>query len=1437
MSEKKLDFFIPNISVKNSLYVRVSTGGDKYSFVPSFKANGFEDLILKGGTFYAVYDCENGYWTKDIGRLTQLLDSITDEYYKEYFETHKIFNIETFKRTHDEYFSYLNSKCYDTMLKAFKNGNNINADKKVDHVIKFLNSPVDKHDYSTGKLNYAIEPGSTENWDYLIGTLYEPEEKQKIEWMIGSIITGDSRTLQKFYVLYGDAGTGKSTLLNIIYQMFYKYVGIFDSARLVSGSEFAFDSLADDPLISIQHDGNMSKVVNNEKLNMIVSHELIVINEKNKKPYELKPETVLILGTNSPVQITDAKSGIKRRLIDIHPSGNLLTTEEYDTTYNQIINFERGAIAYKCLQVFQELGRDYYKNYKPLDMEYRTNDFFNFVDECYDIFAKNDRTTLSASYLKYKEYCEDNPSMKRLTKSKFRDELENYFHEHKPGYINGIFDRHVYTGFKKELFQKFNREMQKKTEQMIELKNNSWLKMNCKAGQNESILDEVLKNQPAQYAVIEDNKERPQYTWVNCATKLCQIDTTKLHYVIGLPNLIFIDLDLKNERGEKDYYLNYQEASKWPKTYTEVSKSGKALHLYYFYNGDVSLLDKCYNGNLNIEIKKCSGKSPIRRILTSFNDLEIATLSEGTLPIKEVKENKWEDKDIEEMSDMALEKGLRTTIIKCLQKRVHTSTFMNVSWIKEILDKAYNCGKTYDVSDLYNPVLSFAMNSTHQSNKCLEMVAEMHFKSKNIEEAKEGIDYIEPSPDDEPNEIGVYKEDGPIVFFDIEVFPNLFVFGYKFLDGEKHILVNPSAEEMTYLFTRGYKWVGFNCRNYDNHITYSAINGVSTYGLWRQSQQIINSPKGVNAGKYGGAYNLGYTDIYDYSKKKQSLKKWEIELKISHKELEFDWNSEIPEELWPQVTEYNGYDLDATEAVWKATQTDFTTRQILADISGGCVNDTDNMLTAKLIFSKEKNPQKYFVYRKLSEPVMEMDPEQEKFLKEVFPVMMSQRHGKVGSLLPYFEGYDYTILPKKNEEGDKIESVYMGEITGEGGLVRAQPGIRGRSKTFDVTSQHPHSACAEYLFGPYTPRFYSLVKARKCIKHKDFDTLATLFEGKLMKYVTDKDNLKKLSTALKTPINAVYGLTKAAFANKFRDPRNVDNIVAKRGALFMIDLKNAVEKLGYTVFHVKTDSLKVENPDEYIEKFIFDFGLKYGYEFEVEHVFEKIALVNNAVYIAKLAEDDPEWLDDCEKARKEGRPEPTRWTATGAQFAEPYVFKKLFSHEEIKFEDFCLIKNVTKGKLYLDFNDGLPDVSIEEKVKDLRKSSELKKDKFTKKELSLLEEYSKYSDEELDGLIALGHKYVFVGKVGQFCPVVEGCGGADLMCEDERGNMVSPTGTQGLKWMESDYIEKNNLYDYIDMSYFEKLVDEAKESIYNSTQPDKKKGYQGYGTYEGFIEE
>jgi hypothetical protein len=540
------------------------------------------------------------------------------------------------------------------------------------------------------------------------------------------------------------------------------------------------------------------------------------------------------------------------------------------------------------------------------------------------------------------------------------------------------------------------------------------------------------------------------------------------------------------------------------------------------------------------------------------------------------------------------------------------------------------------------------------------------------------------------------------------------------------------------------------------------------------------------------------------------LKKWEIELGIHHQELGLPWDQPVPEERWAEVAEYCDNDVIATEAVWNATQADFVARQIQVDlvrllhgISGVSVNDTTNSLSQKIIFGNNRKPQNEFNYRDMSQPVGSDQYEEYRrkfgddydfrvFDDNGLPLYRSYVPGEKlphgYSILPFFKGYTY----------ERGKSTFLDEEIGEGGRVFAQPGMYGNVWDGDIASQHPHSIIFECLFGPtFTKRFAEIVQARVAIKHKDFERAGILLGGALKPYLNE-EQASDLAQALKIVINSIYGLTKASFANPFRDPRNIDNIVAKRGALFMTLLKHEVQKRGYTVAHIKTDSIKIPDADEEIMQYICDFGKEFGYTFETEANFEKFCLVNNAVYIAKFKD-----------GKKAGC-----WTATGAQFAVPYVFKKLFSKEDIVFEDMCETKEVQGTAIYLDMNENLPDVTKYETVMSLRAKPD---DQLTKSEGRLVESYSNMSDEELEANIAEGHNRIFIGRVGNFCPIKPGCGGADLVKEmkDKDGNIKydSVTGAKGYRWLESEKVRTFNKEADIDRSYYDKLVDAAVETI------------------------
>ena len=875
---------------------------------PKFVIKNSKDLMIRGGDFYAIWVEERGLWSTDEQDAVALIDREVKAAYEEYKEQYK--NDEVTVRpcymwdatsgTIDSWHKY----CQKQMRDNFH---------PLDETLIFANTPTKKENYASKTLSYPLEDGDISAYERLMSVLYSPADRHKIEWAIGSVVAGESKHIQKFLVLYGSAGTGKSTVLNIIQQLFDGYYSVFDARALGSSSNsFALEAFKSNPLVAIQHDGDLSRIEDNTRLNSLVSHELMTVNEKFKSTYTNRFNAFLFMGTNKPVKITDSKSGLLRRLIDVEPSGKKIPGGEYRQIVRKI-GFELGGIATHCLRVF-EADPNYYDDYKPKDMMGATNDFYNFMNDSYFVFKRDDSTTLKAAWEMYKTYCEDARVPYPMSQRAVKEELKTYFETFQErGVVDGTRVRNYFSGFKTDMLDSQNDEFEPVVETIPD-----WLTFK----EQSSIFDTECADCIAQYAKDDGT---PKRKWDGLKTKLSSLDTSKLHYVRVPENHVVIDFDIPGDDGEKNFDRNVRAAAKWPPTYAELSKSGQGIHLHYIYTGDPKKLSRVYDDH--IEVKVFTGKSSLRRMLSKCNDLPIAQISSG-LPLK------GDDKMVN-FEGVKSEKQLRTMIKKNLNKEYHAATKPSIDFINHLLDKAYESGLKYDVSDMRNAVLAFGAASTHQAETCIKIINQMKFKSA------------------EPSE-NVTDDEASLVFYDIEIFPNLFLVNWK-VEGEgKSVvrMINPTPAQIEDLCQ--HRLVGFNNRRFDNHILYARLMGYSVEQLYELSQAIIGGKS--RDVLFGEAYNLSYTDVYDFAAKKQSLKKWEIELGLHHHELGLPWDKEVPEDKWEEVAAYCDSDVLATEAVFYHLKGDWTARQILADLAGMTVNDTTNSLTARIIFGKERHP-------------------------------------------------------------------------------------------------------------------------------------------------------------------------------------------------------------------------------------------------------------------------------------------------------------------------------------------------------------------------------------------------------------------------------------------------------------------------------------------------
>lgn len=1144
-------------------------------FYPSLQVLDSTDLVIRGGQFQAVWDEDTGLYSRRISHLADIIDRSFARMVGE-----RLRGGDTIKKVR-----VFDNGIYSRLMGLIRNVGDMGPE--LDQRIVFANETPTKGMAATFKMPYMLSDAPTPAWDEIISTLYSEENRLKIEWAIGSIFAGASvNEVQKFYVFFGPPGSGKSTILNIIEKLFEGHVSHFSAYDMGRGdAQFSLEPFAKNPLVSIDQDGDLSKVELNKNLNSVVSHDKVLINSKGKNMYEIKPRTTLFIGTNEPIKISNRKSGLFRRLVDIQPTGLLLDEHRYHQLMAQVM-YELGAIAVRCQRLFEEKGSTYMSGYRSHDMMYRTNDIFNYVQEHRHLLDKG--ITLKQAHKMYMEWCNETETRNVYKQYQFRDLLADYFEEfHEQIMIDGHRFRSYFFGLRE--LEKFS--WHGSTPEPLK----NWLVLD----KEEALLDHYLADMPAQYANEEGT---PKRAWTNVETTLKDLDTSQVHYVKVATQHIVIDFDLKDDNGEKSLEKCMEAAALWPPTYAEPSRSSKGLHLHYLYDGDVERLANLHSEG--IEVKTLLGGSSLRRRASRSNGLPLATIGSG-LPLKEEK--------LLSPKVMSGEKGLRDMILRCLRKEVHPYTKSNMDMIKKVLDDATDQGMVYDVEDMWDDILAFALSSSNQANTCLEIAMSLKLKSE------EGL---EEHTVDDPTK--------PIAIFDCEVYPNFFAIGWIYEDADESqyvAMINPEPHEVQELFDR-LRLMGYNNRGYDNHICWARTLGWDNQRLFELSQRLIveNDRRAL----FGAAYNISYGDIYDICTTKQTLKKWQIELGLPHKEMDLPWDQPVPEDRIPDVMEYLKNDVLSTREVLRHRDGDFKARKILAELTGLEVINTNRQHTERLVFGTAKDVSQDLVYTDLH---------------EMFP------------------GYKYDRF-----KPGKDKSTYRGEVVGEGGLVRSKPGMYENVVLLDVASMHPTSIIELNLFGQYTENFRELVETRLMIKKGQLDAAGKMFGGKMAQFLEDEQGAKALSDALKIVINSVYGLTAASFPNMFKDPHNIDNIVAKRGALFMLDLKDYVEnELKAEVVHIKTDSVKIPNATPYMIEKVTEFGKKYGYDFEHEATYDRFVLVNDAVYV-------------CHSEKK-------GWEATGAQFQHPVVFKALFTGEEVLPTDYVETKQVAKGHMYLVSED------------------------------------------------------------------------------------------------------------------------------------------------------
>ena len=143
-----------------------------FDIYPSFRTGGVKDIMVRGKTFYAIWDEEKGIWSTEEKDVVRLVDT---ELRKAYLEEREK-NLD--KVVGVKYMDDYSSGSYKEFKKFLKD---IYDDyKPLDSKITFASDNVKRNDYVSKRLPYDLSDNPCPSWNELIETLYSPEEREKL---------------------------------------------------------------------------------------------------------------------------------------------------------------------------------------------------------------------------------------------------------------------------------------------------------------------------------------------------------------------------------------------------------------------------------------------------------------------------------------------------------------------------------------------------------------------------------------------------------------------------------------------------------------------------------------------------------------------------------------------------------------------------------------------------------------------------------------------------------------------------------------------------------------------------------------------------------------------------------------------------------------------------------------------------------------------------------------------------------------------------------------------------------------------------------------------------------------------------------------------------------------------------------------------------------
>jgi len=267
----------------------------------------------------------------------------------------------------------------------------------------------------------------TEMWDMVIENAVSADQRRLLQQMLGCLVTGAAVDAQKALLMQGAAGSGKSTILNVISGLFPKKQISMVSLEGLNDAQQVM-KLADARL-NVVPELSSRKVIPTTGFKTVIGQDLQSGRVLYQGYYYFRVSCGVAIACNYFPKLDEYSEQIRRRLKIVQFDGQVRECDRIEGLDKEILKKEKPGIIAWCL----EGAADYMENgWDDGRVEDLYEEWFTSVDplvafikeECR--VGSNMEAGAAVLYEKYCEYCE-NGRGKPVGKQRFRAVLETDF--------------------------------------------------------------------------------------------------------------------------------------------------------------------------------------------------------------------------------------------------------------------------------------------------------------------------------------------------------------------------------------------------------------------------------------------------------------------------------------------------------------------------------------------------------------------------------------------------------------------------------------------------------------------------------------------------------------------------------------------------------------------------------------------------------------------------------------------------------------------------------------------------------------------------------------------------------------------------------------------------------------------------------------------------